>query len=198
VINKNEAMKKILVINGHPVKDSYGSAIASSYIQGAESGKYSVKTINIREMDFNPNLMFGYKKRMDMEPDVENAIHQIQEADHIVWIYPMWWYGAPAILKGFIDRTFLPDIAFKSRKGKLPQKLFKNKSSRIIITSNTPRWYDYLFMKSPAINQLKKGTLGYSGIKPVKVSYIGSIKNSSDQYRIKWIKKVNSLGQDGV
>lgn len=190
-------MKMILIINGHPVKDSFSFALANAYQKGAEIGKYNVSRINIRDLDFNPNLEFGYKKTLVLEPDIENAINLIKQADHIVWIYPMWWYGAPALLKGFIDRTFLPDIAFKSRTGKLPEKLLKGKSARIIITSDTPRWFDRLYMKSPAINQLKKGTLKFSGINPVKVTYISPIKNASGKFLTKWLDKVNFLGQQG-
>ena len=194
-MRKNKTMKTILIINGNPVKDSYCCALANSYEQGAKLGKFNVSRINIGELKFNPNLEFGYNKRMIMEPDIVNAINQIKQADHIVWIYPMWWYGAPALLKGFIDRTFLPDIAFKARRGKLPEKLLKGKSARIILTSDTPRWFDFLFMKSPAINQLKKGTLNFSGIKHVRVTYISPIKNSTEEFRTKWLEKVRLLGQ---
>jgi len=190
-------MKNILILNGHPVKDSYNSALTEAYKQGAESGHFNVSRLNIRDLKFNPNLEFAYKERMEMEADIKLAIDQIKHADHIVWVYPMWWYGMPALLKGFIDRTFLPDIAFKSRDGKLPEKLFKGKTARIIITSDTPRWYDYLFMKSPALNQLKKGTLEFSGIKPVKVSYISPIKDSNQKFRENWLEKITLLGKEG-
>jgi putative NADPH-quinone reductase len=191
-------MKQILVINGHPTEGSYCAALGNAYSRGAKSAKHNVETINIRDMDFNPNLMFGYNKRMELEADVEDAINKIQNSDHIVWVYPLWWQAPPALLKGFIDRTFLPGIAFKSGKSKLPEKLFKGKSSRIIITSDSPRWYNYLYLKNPAINQLKKGTLGFTGIKPVKVTYISPINNSKDKYRAKWIEKVNQLGQQEI
>lgn len=190
-------MKNILIINGHPVKDSFSFALAAAYKQGAESGGHNVASITIRELGFNPVLEFGYKQRMEMEPDIEEAIGQIKHADHIVWIFPMWWYGMPALMKGFIDRTFLPNVAFRSRDGKLPEKLLKGKTARIIVTCDTPRWYDALFMKSPAINQLKKGTLQFTGINPVKVSYISPIKGSSDQFRDKWIEKINKIGKTG-
>ena len=87
-------MKKILIINGHPVKDSYCSVLANSYEQGAKIGKYNTSRINIRELDFNPNLEFGYNNRMLMEPDIDNAINQIKKADLIVWIYPMVVWNA--------------------------------------------------------------------------------------------------------
>ncbi len=187
-------MKNVLIINGHPVKDSFSEVLANTYAQEAAKKDNSVSIINVRDLDFNPNLEFGYKKRMEMEPDVAKSIKQIQEADHLVWVYPMWWYGMPAILKGFVDRTFLPDIAFRSRNGKLPEKLWKGKTARIILTADTPRWFDYIFMKSPALNQLKKGTLQFTGIKTKGVSYISPIKASSDKFRSKWIEKVKELG----
>lgn len=190
-------MKNILIINGHPAKDSFSTALAEAYKQGATAGEFKVVNINIRDLDFDPNLKDGYNKRMTLEPDLEEAIKQIKLADHVVWVFPMWWYSTPALLKGFIDRTFLPNIAFKPRKGKLPEKLLKGKSARVIITSDTPRWFDYLFMKYPAINQFRKGTLAFTGFKPVKVTYISPIKESSDAFREKWLNKVKALGNKG-
>ena len=109
----------------------------------------------------------------------------------------MWWYSYPAIMKGFIDRTFLPGITFDYVEGKaFPKRLLKGKTARIIITADTPRWYDRLFMGSPALNQLKKGTLEFCGIKPVKVTYISTIKSSTEEFRSKWLRKVEQLGKE--
>jgi len=91
--------------------------------------------INIADLDFNPNLTFGYRKRIELEPDLLEAVDKIKKADHIVWVFPMWWYGYPASMKGFIDRTFLPGITFETVKGKaIPKKLLKGKTARIILT----------------------------------------------------------------
>ena len=190
-------MKKILVINGHPVESSYGSALADAYYNAAKAANFNVSLISIGEMAFDPNLKFGYSKRSELEPDLKNAVDLMKEADHIVWLFPIWWQSTPALLKGFIDRTFLPGIAYDMRKGKLPKKLFKGKTSRLIVTSDTPRWYNKIYLKDPAVNQFKKGTLYFTGIKPVKLTYISPIKNSSDQFRKKWIKNVSLLGMNG-
>ena len=189
-------MMNILIINGHPNKQSYNYALAEAYKEGVQKTSAKLSTINIGELSFNPNLQFGYQQRTEIEPDLKVAIEKIKNANHIVWIFPMWWYGYPAIMKGFIDRTFLPGIAFKPVKGKaFPEKLLKGKTARIIITSDSPRWYDFLFMKSPAINQFRKGTLNFCGIKPVKVTYIAPIKNSSTEFRKQWLNAVTILGE---
>ncbi len=186
---------KILIINGHPDKESFNAKLAETYLQGSKESNADISLINIRDLDFNPNLEFGYRKRTNLEPDLLSSIEKIKEANHIVWIFPMWWYGYPALMKGFIDRTFLPGITFEYVSGKsVPKKLLQGKTGRIIITADTPKWYDRFFMKSPAINQFKKGTLEFCGINPVKVTYISPIKDSTEKFRNKWIEKVRELG----
>ena len=92
--------------------------------------------------------------------------------------------------------TFLPGITFEYEEGKaMPKQLLKGKTARIIVTADTPRWYNNLFMKNPAVNQLKRGTLQFCGIKPVKVTYISPIKGSTQEFRDKWLRKVEALGK---
>lgn len=188
---------KILIINGHPDKESFNTGLADAYQKGAKKSNANVTTINIRELDFNPNLQFGYRKRTELEPDLLSSIEKIKNADHIVWVFPMWWYGYPAMMKGFIDRVFLPGITFDFIPGKaLPQKLLKGKTGRIIVTADTPKWYNNLIMGNPAINQFKKGTLQFCGVNPVKVSYIAPIKDSTQNARDKWLAKIEKLGTE--
>lgn len=189
-------MKKIALINGHPNHESFNFALAEAYKNGAENSGAEIKEIIIRNLDFNPNLEFGYQKRMDWEPDLIKAWEIIQWADHLVWIHPVWWGGLPAITKGFIDRLFLPSLAFKYRENSVWwDKLLTGKTAHIITTLDQPSWYYRIFYGRPSINQLKKSTLEFCGIKPVKVTYIGIIKSSTKEQRKKWIDKVYSLGE---
>ena len=187
-------MKNVLIIVGHPDKESFNFGLADAYQESAVKAGARVERINIRDLDFNPNLGYGYRKRTNLEPDLLAAIEQIKQADHIVWFFPMWWFGSPAIMKGFIDRTFLPGIAFAYTDGPFPQRLFKGKTGRIVVTADTPRRYDRWVMGKPALNQLKKGTLEFSGIKPVRVTYISPIKDSKADFREKWLERMRRLG----
>lgn len=189
------ANKNILVINGHPDGESFNAALTDAYVRGAKNTDAVVSVLHLRDLNFNPILRFGYRKRTPLEPDLEMALKKIKEADHIVWVFPMWWYGLPALLKGFIDRTFLPGITFAYLPGKaLPKKLLTGKTSRLVVTADTPRWYDWLVMGQPAVRQFKKGTLQFCGIDPVKVTYIAPVKGSASDFREKWLKKVHALG----
>jgi len=189
-------MKKIALINGHPNHESFNFALAEAYKKGVEDSGAEIKEIIIRDLDFNPNLQFGYQKRMDLEPDLLKAWEIIQWADHLVWVHPVWWGGLPAITKGFIDRLFLPGLAFKYRENSVWwDKFLKGKTAHIITTIDQPGWYYRMFYGRPSINQLKKSTLEFCGVKPVKVTYIGIIKNSKEEQRQKWIENVYSLGR---
>lgn len=189
-------MKKIALINGHPNNESFNFALAEAYKKGAENSGAEIKEIIIRDLDFNPNLQFSYKKRIELEPDLIKAWEIIQWADHLVWVHPVWWGGLPAITKGFIDRLFLPGFAFKYRENSVWwDKLLTEKTAHIITTLDQPSWYYRIFYGRPSVNQLKKSTLEFCGIKPIKVTYIGIIKNSKDEQRKKWIEKIYSLGK---
>lgn len=188
-------MKEILIINGHPNPESFNHALAESYTNGAKQAQAKLDQIDIGQLDFNPNLQYGYQQKTPLEPDLLEAIEKIKRADHLVWFFPIWWHGQPAIMKGFIDRTFLPNITFKYNNSPLPEKLLKGKTARLVITADSPRWYNHLIIGNPAINQLKRGTLQFCGVNPVRVSYIGPVRSSSVAYREKWLEKIHHLGQ---
>jgi putative NADPH-quinone reductase len=188
-------MKKILIINGHPNKESFNFALAAAYKKGALTSGAEVKEIVIAEIQFNPSLQHGYQKRTELEPDLLEAWEKIQWADHLVWIHPVWWGGLPAITKGFIDRVFLPGFAFQYRENSVWwDKLLTGKTAHIITTLDQPGWYYRLMFGKPSVNQLKKSTLEFCGVKPVQVTLMGPIKTSTDGGRKKWLKKVEQLG----
>lgn len=189
-------MKKILVINGHPNAGSFNRALTDAYLLGIRKTEAEVKVLTISELQFNPSLQFGYQQRMELEPDLVQAQELILWADHLVWIHPVWWGGLPALTKGFIDRVFLPGFAFKYRENSVWwDKLLSGKTARIITTLDQPGWYYRLAFGRPSVNQLKKSTLQFCGIKPVKVTYIGPIRLSKTEARAQMLQKITVLGE---
>ena len=190
-------MKNILIINGHPDKESYCFALAESYKKGAEKSGAKCKVINLIDLKFNPILTFGYRKISELETDLIQAQKDILEANHLVFVYPNWWSTYPALLKGFIDRIFLPNFAFKyHEKGPFWDKLLNGKSAQLIVTSDTPNWYYWLINRRPGHNSMKIGILEFSGIKPVKIKTVGPVKSSNDSKRKQWLKEAEELGKD--
>lgn len=189
-------MKKILVVNGHPNQDSFNTAIAKAYIKHAESKGASVRYLAIGELKFNPNLEFGYSKRMDLEPDLLNALEDISWSDHQVWIHPIWWSGMPAIMKGFFDRAFLPGIAFKTNEN---TNFLQNKTSRIINTAGDMSLYIYeKYLKSSGVIQLKSGILEYCGVSSVKTNFIGPLEELTESDRLEFLESLESIAEEDI
>lgn len=189
--------KKIAIIQCHPNPASFNFGIAEAYKSGAISSGSEVKEIVIANLKFELNLKHGYQKRMELEPDLVEAWNIIQWADHLVWIHPVWWGGLPAMAKGFIDRLFLPGMAFKYRENSVWwDKLLVGKTAHIISTMDQPGWYYWLMFGRPSVNQLKRSTLEFCGIKTKKVTYIQPIKRSTPAQREKWLKKVKEMGRN--
>jgi putative NADPH-quinone reductase len=188
-------MKKVLIIQGHPDRESYCRALSMAYKVGALNAGAEVQEIIVSDLKFNPNLEFGYRKRTELEPDLLAAQEKIKWAEHLVIIYPLWWGGMPALLKGFFDRTFLPGFAFQKRENSVWwDKYLIGKSARIITTMDQPAWYHWLIYGEPAQKALKKMILVFCGIKPVKTTSIGPIRFSKDEFRKKYLEKVKALG----
>jgi putative NADPH-quinone reductase len=121
---------------------------------------------------------------------------KIKWADHLVWVHPVWWGGLPAITKGFIDRLFLPGFAFQFRENSVWwDKLLTGKTAHIITTLDQPSWFYRFAYGRPSVNQLKKSTLEFCGIKPVKVTYVGPVKNMELSKRNIWLEKIEKMGE---
>ena len=190
-------MAKILIINGHPDKESFCFHLAQTYHKAASSTKSESKLIHLIDLNFNPILKSGYRLKSELEPDLVKTQQAILHADHLVFVYPNWWGTYPALLKGFFDRAFLPGFAFKYRKDSpFWDKLLKGKSARLIVTMDTPNWYYFFVNKSPGHNSMKKAILEFSGIEPVKITSFGPIKSSTLEKRKQWIQEVERLGQN--
>jgi len=189
--------KRVLVILGHPSEASLCGAIANAYLKGAQATEHEVRFLSLGKLKFDPILRDGYNTIQALEPDLVAAQESIAWAEHLVFVYPIWWGSIPAILKGFFDRIFLPGFAFKFRKDALMvDGLLKHRTAHLIATMDTPPWYYRLVYRMPGHNQMKRTILEFCGIKPVKISSFGPVKNSQASTREKWLTSAYKFGMN--
>jgi putative NADPH-quinone reductase len=101
----------------------------------------------------------------------------------------------PALLKGFFDRIFLPGFAFKFEgKSFLPKQYLKGKSARIITTAGGPWWYYFIF-GNPSIASIKRITLAFCGVSPIKTKGFYDIKRVSQERAEKILFKVRKMAR---
>ncbi|MBI3575410.1 MAG: NAD(P)H-dependent oxidoreductase [Gammaproteobacteria bacterium] len=187
--------KKILVILGQPQRHSYGGALVKAYADGARAVGAEVKELYLGELKFDPLATPTLTHPTELEPDLKSAQEAIKWADHMVFVYPIWWGTIPALLKGFIERSFLPGFAVNFREHSIWwDKLLKGKSAQLIVTLNTPSWYYRWILGRPGHNTMKKTILEFCGVRPVRITEIGPIKGSTEEKRKGWIEQVRGLG----
>ena len=108
---------KVLVVLAHPNPDSFSHAIVDRVVSTLANREHSVSVIDLYGLDYSPALtraeLAAYPtSEPAIDPLVIEHTRLIQECSTIVFVYPTWWSSMPAILKGWIDRTMLPGIAF--------------------------------------------------------------------------------------
>lgn len=188
--------KKILLILGHPNKETFCGSLLERYKKGALKTGAEIKEIFVGDLNFDPILHRGYKEIQELEPDLVKAQELIKWAEHLVFVYPTWWATMPALLRGFFDRVFLPGFAFKYRENSsFWDKYLTGRSARVITTMDAPAWYNFLVYSNAGQKVLKRGTLQFCGIKPVKVTTIGGVKAMKKEQLTNWLAKVEKLGE---
>jgi putative NADPH-quinone reductase len=191
----NVMVQRILVIMGHPDIDSYNEALAEAYARAAQTSGAEVRMVRVGDMKFDPVLWKGYKVIQELEPDLKEFQKNVLWADHLVWFYPDWWGTMPALLKGLIDRMFLPAFGFKYHgEGlEIPEKLLKGRTARLVVTMDAPPWY-YRFFMGAGYKMMRRVVLGFCGISPVRITSIGPLKIFKPKDRERWIAKIRVLG----
>jgi putative NADPH-quinone reductase len=199
-MGSTNAERRIVVLYGHPVRESYCNALGKAYVEAARQAGCEVREHLVSELEFDPILWNGYRSVQPLEPDLLTAQQDILWANHLVFTFPIWWGVPPALLKGFIDRVFHPSFAFKytAAASKFPRRLLAGRSARLICTMDSPTWYYRLFMGAPGLRMMKRSLLHFCGVSPVRASPIGSVRFSTPARRESWLEDMRRLGARGV
>ncbi|MDM5155495.1 NAD(P)H-dependent oxidoreductase [Bacillus sp. DX1.1] len=188
----------LLIIYAHPNPSSFNAAILEKVQKGLQETNHSVTTLDLYEEQFNPVLIFNEEKRrrdLVYEEETEKYRKLVKEADSFIFIYPVWWWGMPAILKGFIDRVFVTGFAYKY-EGLIPKGLLTGKSAWVINTLDSPLWYAALLYRSADWVVMKKGILHFCGIRHIRRSVFQSVQKSELKKREKWLEKIQQMAKN--
>lgn len=187
---------RILIVLGHPSATSFCAALAEAYAAAAAQAGAEVRWVRLGEMQFDPVLRHGFAKEQPLEPDLQEAKEAIAWCEHLVIVTPLWWGASPALLKGFIDRVFLPGWAFTYNKG-MPVKLLKGRSAQVIVSMDSPSLWYRLFHRSSLESILGRATLGFCGFK-TRFMRLYNVRSSNRARREAWLSSVDVLATRDV
>lgn len=118
---------KVLVLFAHPVPESFSSALHDKVVTSLQKRGWEVDDCDLNAEGFSPVLTAQERRNYHNEEintvPVQAYVDRVRAADALVLVFPVWNFGYPAILKGFIDRVFLPGVSFKLVDGKVAGNL---------------------------------------------------------------------------
>lgn len=114
-------MTRALVLYAHPCPESFNAAVHKTVLETLKERGWEVDNCDLNAEGFSPVLTELERRNYHEEPEnieaVEPYVKRLQAADALVMVFPVWNFGYPAILKGFLDRVFLPGVSFKLQDG---------------------------------------------------------------------------------
>lgn len=107
---------RALVVYCHPKDDSFTAAVRDVVLARLAAAGAEVRLADLYADGFNPVLTAaewsGYGDIPANRLPVAQAVDDLLWCDTLIFVYPTWWYGLPAMLKGWLDRVMLPEVAF--------------------------------------------------------------------------------------
>ena len=187
------------IIIAHPNPHSFNHALLKSFVDGAKTANHDVHIIDLYKDQFNPIISLDEMRGDISDPIVKNYQQQIKNADCLVFIYPIFWFRAPAIFEGWIDRVFSVNFAFKFKTvfgnwGR-PVGLLPCKKAIIINTYGSPAIATKYFYLNIPFRRLKRGVLKMCGVKKIVRVNLWSVPFVSDKKRKGYLKKVYKIAK---
>ncbi|RAI88234.1 NAD(P)H dehydrogenase (quinone) [Paenibacillus pabuli] len=169
---------KHLIVYAHPHTDSLNHAILNTALETLEAQGHEVVVRDLYALGFQPVLSAADTASMragQTPQDIATEQQFVAEAEAITFIYPIWWAGLPAIMKGYIDRVFAYGFAYASGEAGI-EKLLTGKKGLIINTHGTPsEIYDQIGMTASIKMTSDIGIFDFVGIEVIDHLLFGSI-----------------------
>ena len=170
----------ILIIDGDPDPDRgrFVHALADAYAAGAAATGHDVRRVELATLDFP--LLRSRADWTDGEPAaaILRAQRDIEWANHLVFLYPLWLGDMPALLKGFLEQVARPGFALA--EGRMPKPLLTGRSARLVVTMGMPAFFYRFYYGAHSVKSFERNILKLAGIKPVEHMLIGNVEGDAE------------------
>ena len=195
---------RLLIVFNHPYEGSYCHAILKAVIRGANRANHEIDLINLDKDEFDPVMrakdLKAYAIARDqakeslhlLDPKVLQYKNRLLKADHLLFIFPIWWELMPALTKGFVDKIIFPGIAYDMNKNgtRMTSRLTSLKGVTMITTMNTPSVAYKLLFGNAIKKALLLGTFWKIGVPNRKWINLNFVKFTSYEKRKKWLVSI--------
>ena len=156
---------RALVVYCHPVVESFTAGVRDAVIRGLKAAGHEVDLLDLYAEGFNP--VMGREERLAYhEPGLNTApiaghLERVKQAEALIFVAPTWWYGPPAMLKGWLDRVLVPHETFGMPRPYRPlERRLTNIRALAAVSSLGSPWYWWLWIGQPGRRILLDGIGG--------------------------------------
>ena len=146
-------MTRVLVLFAHPCEESFAAALKTTVVETLTRRGWQVDLCDLYAEAFDPVMSAaerrGYQSIPANTAPVQDHVDRLRAADALVFVFPVWNFGFPAILKGYIDRVFLPGVSFTLEKGLVAPALTHIRKMAAVTTYGATRWRAFLAGNPP-------------------------------------------------
>lgn len=153
---------RVLVVFSHPCSESYNAAVKDKVVETLGGSGHELRLIDLYEDDFQPAMSAderrGYHDEGSNISPVLNYVDSINWCEMLVFVYPTWWFGLPAMLKGWLDRVWLPHVTFEmpsETSGMKPKMQHITKIA--VVTTCGATWWISKLMGEPGRKTIMRG-----------------------------------------
>jgi putative NADPH-quinone reductase len=188
--------RRITVIQGHPDagRPHFCHALANEYAAGATAAGHEVRRIEVATLGLP---LLSSNEEWDTRPAGDAILacqRDIDWAQHLVILYPLWLGDMPAMLKGFFEQVFRPGFAVPAGTSK-GKRLLKGRSARVVVTMGMPAPLYRWFFRAHSLRSLERNILAFCGIGPVRDSLIGMVEAGGPAKHQRWLATMRELGR---
>jgi NAD(P)H dehydrogenase (quinone) len=186
-------MTKVLVLFAHPCEESFSSALKTVVVETLTKRGWEVDLCDLYAEGFDPVLSAagrrGYHDVATNTHDVQGYVDRLRSAQALVFVFPVWNFGFPAILKGFIDRVFLPGVSFRLENGLVAPALTNIRKMAAVTTYGATKWRAMLASDPP--RHVVKRALWFVA-RPDKLRYLAlhDMNRATDMQRRRYLATV--------
>jgi NAD(P)H dehydrogenase (quinone) len=189
---------RILIVLAHPKSDSFNAAVCAALCEGLRAAGHEIEIADLNAEGFNPVLRGPELDKFGTGPPLEDVVcyqQRLLRADALAFVFPVWWFGLPAILKGFVDRVLQEGFAFCFTENGKVRGLLPHKKALVIATAGASAALYRLFrFGRPLEKTFGEWTLKMCGIRAVRHVLLHDVVNIDSAARARYLKKVRQLG----
>jgi putative NADPH-quinone reductase len=190
---------RILVINGHPdpAPRHLCAALADAYARGAEAAGHTVTRLAVGALTFDMIRSFEDYQSAKRSDDIDAARELVRHADHLVFVFPIWFGSMPGLLKGFFEQLMRYGYTLSAPEAVM-DSLLTGKSARLIVTMGAPVAAYKLLLGGHGLSGLTRGLFWATGVRPVRQTLLGGAHKAGADHTAPWLAKAEALGRRGA